>query len=85
METKVSIPVRREYLNKRVCLKEANRPCQHVVHSFGPLYNDALSKKIYDKYQLGRTGIPTIRMPSTSPANAAWSLERLVEEWRKYL
>ena len=38
METKVSIPVRREYLNKRVCLKEANRPYQHVVHSFGPLY-----------------------------------------------
>lgn len=49
------------------------------------LCNGALSKKIYDKYQLGRTGIPAIWMPSTSPANAAWSVERLVEEWGKGL
>ena len=49
------------------------------------LCNGALSKKIYDKYQLEYTGIPTIQMPSTSPANAAWSLERLIEEWRKHL
>ena len=27
-------------------------------------------------------GIPVFRLPSTSPANAAWSEERLVEEWR---
>ena len=45
------------------------------------LCNGALSKKIYDKYQLERTGIPALQMPSTSPANAAWSLERLMEEW----
>ena len=49
------------------------------------LCNGALSKKIYDKYQLERTGIPALQMPSTSPANAAWSLERLVEEWGKVL
>ena len=49
------------------------------------LCNGALSKKIYDKYQLERIGIPAIRMPSTSPANAAWSVERLVEEWGKGL
>ena len=49
------------------------------------LCNGALSKKVYDKYQLERTGIPALKMPSTSPANAAWSLERLVEEWRKVL
>lgn len=28
------------------------------------------------------TGISAITLPSTSPANAAWNLERLVEEWR---
>ncbi len=28
-------------------------------------------------------GIPTYKLPSTSPANAAWSLERLCETWRK--
>lgn len=49
------------------------------------LCNGALSKKIYDKYQLERTGMPAIRMPSTSPANAAWGLERLKEEWGKVL
>ena len=47
------------------------------------LCNGTLSKKIYDKYQRGYTGIPAIKMPSTSPANAAWLLERLVEEWGK--
>ncbi len=49
------------------------------------LCNGALSKKIYDQYQLPRTGIPARKMPSTSPANAAWSLERLKEEWGKAL
>ncbi|MBR0456197.1 MAG: DNA-deoxyinosine glycosylase [Firmicutes bacterium] len=49
------------------------------------LCNGALSKKIYDKYQLEGTGISAQQMPSTSPANAAWSLERLVEEWGKAL
>ena len=49
------------------------------------LCNGALAKKIYDKYQLERTGMPAQQMPSTSPANAAWSLERLVQEWRKVL
>ena len=47
------------------------------------LCNGALSKKIYDQYQLPRTGIPAQKMPSTSPANAAWSLERLKEAWGK--
>ena len=49
------------------------------------LCNGALSKKIYDQYQLPRTGIPAQKMPSTSPANAAWSLERLKEEWKRAL
>lgn len=49
------------------------------------LCNGALAKKIYDRYQLERTGIPAIRMPSTSPANAAWRMDRLKEEWGKVL
>ena len=49
------------------------------------LCNGALSKKIYDQYQLPRTGIPAQKMPSTISANAAWSLERLKEEWRRAL
>lgn len=49
------------------------------------LCNGALSKKIYDQYQLPQTGIPAQKMPSTSPANAVWSLERLKKEWGKAL
>ena len=45
------------------------------------LCNGALSKKIYDKYQLDRTGLPAIQLPSTSPANAAWSMQRLAAAW----
>ncbi len=36
----------------------------------------------YQKYQEPILGRPAICLPSTSPANAAWSFERLVEEWR---
>ena len=44
--------------------------------------NGATAAKYYDKYQLPATGRPSVRLPSTSPANAAWSLERLVETWK---
>ena len=47
--------------------------------------NGAQSYKIYCKYQLPRTGIEAVRLPSTSPANAACSFDRLVEEWRVIL
>lgn len=35
----------------------------------------------YDKLIRPITGIEAVRLPSTSPANAAWSLERLVRAW----
>ena len=39
--------------------------------------------KLYDKYQRIQTGMEIITLPSTSPANAAWSLERLCQRWEK--
>ena len=39
--------------------------------------------QLYKKYQLPLTGMEAVILPSTSPANAAWSLERLCEAWRK--
>ena len=47
--------------------------------------NGALAAKLYRKHLLPRTGIQAIAAPSTSPANAAWSLERLTAEWRRLL
>ena len=40
---------------------------------------------LYQKYQQQITGMEAIVLPSTSPANAAWSFERLYEEWKHQL
>jgi len=50
--------------------------------------NGATSHQYYRKYQEKLTGRQALRLPSTSPANAAWSLDRLKNEWsiiRDYL
>ena len=39
--------------------------------------------ELYHKYAEGNTGIKAVKLPSTSPANAAWSVERLCEEWKQ--
>ena len=43
--------------------------------------NGGTAAKYYDKYQQPVLQRTAIRLPSTSPANAAWSLERLTEAW----
>ena len=47
--------------------------------------NGATSDKLYRRYCLSRTQMDAIRLPSTSPANAAWSFERLLTEWKQIL
>ncbi len=48
----------------------------------GRIYcNGSRSFEIYNKYQFPRLGIEAVKLPSTSPANAAFSLERLTQEW----
>lgn len=44
--------------------------------------NGALSHKLYMKYIFPKTGIEAVKLPSTSPANAAFSLDRLAEQWK---
>ena len=44
--------------------------------------NGKTSFRIYEKYILPLTGREALCLPSTSPANAAWSLEKLAEAWR---
>lgn len=43
--------------------------------------NGKTADKFYRKYTYPATGIQASCLPSTSPANAAWSIERLIEEW----
>jgi len=43
--------------------------------------NGKTAEKYYRKYTQAQIGRDAICLPSTSPANAAWSVERLVEAW----
>ena len=47
--------------------------------------NGGTADKLYRKYCFPMTQMAAIRLPSTSPANAAWSLERLLGEWKVIL
>ena len=60
-----------------------NAPIRKII------VNGKMAEKLYIRYIEPVTGIKAVVLPSTSPANAAWSLERLVDAWRpeidKYL
>ena len=43
--------------------------------------NGATSYRLYMKYIYPTTGVKVVKLPSTSPANAAFNLERLLTEW----
>lgn len=43
--------------------------------------NGATSHKLYMKYIFPMTRIKAVKLPSTSPANAVFTLDRLAEEW----
>ena len=49
----------------------------------GVFVNGKTAEKYYKKYTEGKTGIKAVCLPSTSPANAAWSIDRLSDIWRK--
>ena len=44
--------------------------------------NGKTAEKYYRRYLQPVTGREAVCLPSTSPANAAWSLEKLEEAWR---
>lgn len=47
--------------------------------------NGKTAEKYYNKYIRDKLGREAVCLPSTSPANAAWGMERLVEAWRVLL
>ena len=47
--------------------------------------NGRTSGQYYHKYQEKTLGMNAVVLPSTSPANAAWTMERLAEAWRVIL
>ena len=62
-----------------------------VANDLSPLLNGArihqiwtngqTAARLYHRYCEALTGKPAIALPSTSPANAAWSVERLAMAW----
>ncbi len=50
------------------------------VHTI--LCNGRTAQRYYTKFQFPITNIEAVFLPSTSPANAAYSLDRLVEIWK---
>ena len=44
--------------------------------------NGKTAEKYFKKYTKAQINKEAIYLPSTSPANAAWSVERLVEKWK---
>ena len=44
--------------------------------------NGNTAKKYYDKYVKGTIGVDAICLPSTSPANAIFTLEKLIDAWQ---
>ena len=49
------------------------------------LVNGRTAERYYNRFLRETLGIEAICLPSTSPANAAWSIERLTEVWRAEL
>ena len=52
----------------------------------GRIYtNGAKAHDLYMRHIYPVTGIAAVKLPSTSPANAAWSLPRRAAEWQKQI
>ncbi len=43
--------------------------------------NGTTARRLFEKYHRAQTGREIVGLPSTSPANAAWNMERLLEAW----
>lgn len=47
--------------------------------------NGKKAESLYKKYLEKETGITAVCLPSTSPANASWSEDRLTEYWHSHI
>lgn len=51
------------------------------AHISTVICNGTLAGKLYKRYLQPVTGFEATVLPSTSPANAAWTLEKLIKAW----
>lgn len=57
-----------------------NHPSLKVI-----AFNGAKSRALFDKYFVRQSKLKYLALPSTSPANASFTFEKLCENWRKIL
>ena len=55
------------------------------AHITRVLCNGKLAGTLYVRHLQPIMGIPALVLPSTSPANAIWTLPKLTDAWRKAL
>lgn len=60
-------------------------PIFQAAHIRAVFCNGSTAHKYYVNYTQETTGYPAIRLPSTSPANAAWSLDKISQAWKQAL
>lgn len=65
---------------KNVVPADLNRILEHapIQQIYG---NGGKSYELYQKYSYPQIQRKMIKLPSTSPANAAWQMDRLASEW----
>lgn len=61
------------------CLK----PILETAHLKQVFLNGGKAYTLYHRYLSDKISLPAVKLPSTSPANAAWSMERLIDAWRQ--
>lgn len=58
-------------------------PQLQVIACNGAAAHAAFRRWVQPELPPALAGLPLLALPSTSPANAAWSLPRLLEQWRQ--
>lgn len=59
------------------------RPILRGSHVKRIYVNGGTAARLYHRYLEPGLGIPAVCLPSTSPANAAWSMDKLTAAWRR--
>lgn len=57
------------------------RPILNAAPIRAVFVNGRTAEKLYRTYTQPIANLPAVALPSTSPANAAWGLERLIHAW----
>lgn len=58
------------------------KPLLEQSHIHRIYANGKTAERLYNRYLLSQTGCPVTVLPSTSPANAVWSLDQLIEVYK---